>query len=100
MPCFLSVKDKDTVLVEPANLRLQGINLVSPANRKYVVTALLVELAVTVLGGVSVMAYNVLFNTSIPPWLGMLAGAVNGVLVAWCIALSEPGSQDLSETTP
>jgi len=57
-----------------------------------------IELSVTVLGCVSVIAYNGMFNTSISPVLGILAGAANGMFVVWCIKAPGQTSHELSET--
>jgi hypothetical protein len=56
--------------------------------------ALLIESVIIVIGFVSVVVYNWLFKASISPVLGVIVGAANGSLVAWCITRSEQVNQD------
>ena len=74
-----------TVVSGPADL---GINLHS-----WQVKALLIEVLIIVIGFVSVLGYNWLFNAGISPLLGVLVGAINGSLVTWCIMHTDRSRQ-------
>jgi len=52
---------------------------------KWKMKAILIESIIIVFGFVSVVIYNSLFNATISPVLGVIVGAINGSLVAWCI---------------
>ncbi|MET3106862.1 hypothetical protein AAKU67_002386 [Oxalobacteraceae bacterium GrIS 2.11] len=56
---------------------------------RWEIKALLIELAVIAIGLVSVVIYNWLFKASISPVLGVIVGAVNGSLVAWCVTRAD-----------
>ena len=76
-------EDKNDTLMDitsvsgPVNL---GINF-----RSWQGKALLIEALIILIGFVSVVGYNWLFNAAISPLLGVLVGAINGSLVTWCI---------------
>ena len=60
------------------------------------VKALLIESLIIVIGFVSVVVYNWLFNAGISPLLGVLVGAINGSLVTWCIVQADRARQSVS----
>jgi len=76
------------------------LDLASPQckSRRYLVSpkwkALLIESLIIVVGFVSVVVYNWLFKASISPVLGVIVGAANGSLVAWCATRSEQVNPD------
>lgn len=56
---------------------------------KWKIKAVAIELAVLLVGFICVLGYNWLFKASIPPVLGVIVGAINGTLVAWCVATGD-----------
>jgi uncharacterized integral membrane protein len=59
---------------------------------KWKIKAILIESLIIVFGFVSVVIYNFLFNSTVSPVLGVVIGAVNGSLVAWCITHADQTS--------
>jgi len=79
-------EEEPTAFLEAAITPVSHPHNVAGLHVRWKIKALLIELSMIAVGFVSVVIYNWLFKASISPVLGILVGAINGGLVAWCIA--------------
>ncbi|PRC94554.1 hypothetical protein [Solimicrobium silvestre] len=89
----MQAEDEENLLLAKARARANYLDHLKLQMPKWNAKALCIELAIIVVCYACVAIYNWLFNASIPPVLGIITGAVNGCLVAWCITRTEPKSK-------
>jgi hypothetical protein len=86
---ILAEENADPLLDRTSSQRKPFFHLVLPKWQ-----AVLIESFIIVIGFVSVVIYDWLFQAAISPVLGVIVGAANGSLVAWCLTRSDQTTQD------